>query len=70
MSEIAWITGPLNGYTKLNPTGRWKFVRGGNGYIYLMVEHKGRFFKSWVVEFDIEFMPADYGTVFDCGKGN
>lgn len=71
-TEVAWIDvwdRPGN-LVRLNPTGRWKVWRGPLGYIYLLIEHKGPFYRKWVNEFDICFMPADFGTVFECGKGN
>lgn len=66
MGDVAWIRPDIfGGHTKLNPTGRWRVDRYQN-WFHLMIEHKGRFFKSWVYDCDIVFMPADFGTVFDC----
>ena len=75
MSEVAWMLpsfwSPSSEYKRLNPTGRWKteynpYTKG----FYMLVEHKGFFLNRWVYEGDIEFLPTDYGTAFECGKGN
>lgn len=57
------------GYRPLRPTGRWKFVRGPYNVINtLYIEHKGRMFRQWVHEAEIEFRPAEKEVIFNCTK--
>lgn len=53
-------------YYKLRPTGEWKLESGPYGKDVMYVRHQGRIFKTWIHEDNIEFLPDEETTIFNC----
>lgn len=53
-------------YSKLRPTGEWKLESGPYGVDVMYVQHQGAILKTWIHEDNIEFLPDEETTIFNC----
>lgn len=55
-------------YRKINYTGKYKIQTTPYWTDKIFIEHKGFFFKRWIPEENIVFMPEESIEIFECNK--